>query len=132
MLVLVLVLVLVLGGARIRARLRLLSIGALVQDTAFLGGAAALEPDRARVAADTAGDLVALCASAGSAAGRGVIGAGRGRGEVGDVLGDRMAGADVGDADVRRFAGFAEGVVAGIEVLALLEAGVRNVGQVQK
>jgi hypothetical protein len=37
-----------------------------------------------------------------------------------DVLGRRMLAADGGDADVRGFAGFGEGVVARVEVLPLL------------
>lgn len=39
---------------------------------------------------------------------------------MGDVLRDRVAGADAGDADIRGFAGFAEGVVARVEVFAFL------------
>ena len=39
---------------------------------------------------------------------------------VRDVFGERVLGADLGDADVGGFAGFGEGVVAGIEVFALL------------
>jgi hypothetical protein len=39
---------------------------------------------------------------------------------VRDVLGDRMLATDLGDAYVRGFAGFGEGVVAGVKVFALL------------
>ena len=82
----------------------------VAMQVAILDGAAVLEADRAWMSADASGDL-ALGAAAG---------VGRGGCEVGDVLGDWVAGADVGDAYVGGFAGFAEGVVAGIEVLALL------------
>lgn len=76
------------------------------------------------MAADAAGDLLAL--GAGTAAvvsTRGIVGTGRGCGQMRDVFGDGMAGADVGDADVGGFTGFAEGVVTGIEVLAFLDRG---------
>jgi len=43
---------------------------------------------------------------------------------VWDVLGNRMFAADLGDAYVRGFACFGEGVVATVEVLALLVVGV--------
>ena len=41
-------------------------------------------------------------------------------GQMGDVLGRRVLAADGGDADVGGFAGFGEGVVAGVEVFTLL------------
>jgi hypothetical protein len=44
-----------------------------------------------------------------------------GRGDVGDLLGVGVLAADLGDADVAGLAGFGEGVVAAVEVLALLE-----------
>ena len=44
-----------------------------------------------------------------------------GRGQMWDVLGERVLRADGSDADVRRFAGFGKGVVAGVKVFALLE-----------
>lgn len=64
-----------------------------MQVAALLHGAAALEADRARVSADAAWDLLALCADAASVArrGGGVVGTWRGCGEVGDVLGDWVA-----------------------------------------
>lgn len=73
-----------------------------VEEAALLHGTAALEPDRARVSTDAAWDLLALCANAASVAGccGWVVGAGRGCGEVGDVLGDWVARTDAGDADV--------------------------------
>lgn len=77
---------------------------------AFLNGAAAGEADRAWVSADATGDL-----ALGAGAGVGRCGC-----EVGDVFWDGVAGADVRDAYVGGLAGFAEGVVAGIEVLAFL------------
>ena len=43
-----------------------------------------------------------------------------GRGQMWDVLGERVLRADGGDADVGGFAGFGEGIVAGVEVFALL------------
>lgn len=84
------------------------------------------------MATDAARDLLALVVyTAPVARGRcRVIGTGRRRGEVGDILGDGMAGTDVGDAHVGGFAGLAEGVITGIEVFALLvrgkEPAVRN------
>jgi hypothetical protein len=95
-----------------------------MQITTLLHGRAALEADRAWVSADAAGDLLADTCDATSIAGAtGVRGAWRSRSEVGDVLRDRVAGADAGDADIRGFAGFAEGVVARVEVFALLFVG---------
>ena len=38
-----------------------------------------------------------------------------------NVLGDRVFAADLGGTDVLSFAGFREGVVAGVEVFALLK-----------
>ena len=73
------------------------------------------------MSADAAGNLLADASGAASIASTaGVLGTGGGRCEVGDVLWDRVAGADAGDADIRGFAGFAEGVVARVEVFALL------------
>lgn len=48
---------------------------------------------------------------------------GVGRSEMGDVFWERVLGADGGDAAFGCFAGFGEGVVAGIEVFALLLGG---------
>ena len=42
-----------------------------------------------------------------------------------NILGDGVLAADLGDAYVGGFAGFGEGVVAGVEVLALLWRFVR-------
>lgn len=88
----------------------------------LLHGAAALESDRARVSADAAWNLLALCAHAATIAGGcgWVVGPWRGCGEVGDVLGDWVARADAGDADIRGFAGFTESVVARVKVFTLL------------
>lgn len=71
-----LALVLVLLRTRIGARLRVVHIGALVQETAFLGGAAGQKADRAWVAADAAGNLLALRAGTASiiAGGCGIVG----------------------------------------------------------
>jgi hypothetical protein len=41
-------------------------------------------------------------------------------GEVGDVVGLRVFGADGGNTCVRSLAGLGEGIVAGVEVLAFL------------
>ena len=71
--------------------------------------------------ADAAGDLLSLSTGTRTIAGRSrIVGAGRGGGQVRDVLGDGMLGTDVGDADVGGFAGFAQGIIAGVEVFALL------------
>ena len=43
-----------------------------------------------------------------------------GRGDVRNLLGVGVFAADLGDADVASFAGFGEGIVAAVEVLALL------------
>lgn len=81
------------------------------------------------MSADTAGDLLADARGATSTAGRaGVCGTWRSRSEMGDVLRDRVAGADAGDADIRGFAGFAESVVARVEVFALLRMWKRENG----
>jgi len=45
------------------------------------------------------------------------------RARVRDVFGDGVFAADLGGADVLGFAGFGEGVVAGVEVFALLQGG---------
>ena len=45
-----------------------------------------------------------------------------GRGEMGDILRQRMLGTDRGHAHVGGFPGFREGVVAGVEILAFLMA----------
>lgn len=86
-------------------------------EIALLDGRATLEADRARVSADTAGDLLTSLGTDAATAGRV---AGRGRCEVGDVFRDWVAGADIGDAYVGGFAGFAEGVVARVKVFAFL------------
>jgi hypothetical protein len=79
------------------------------------------------VSADAAGNLLADASGAASIASTaGVLGTGGGRSEMGDVLWDWMAGADAGDANIRGFAGFAEGVVARIKVFALLCGGKRE------
>lgn len=72
--------------------------------------------------ANAARDLLSLGTGTRTVAGRrGIVGTGRGGGQMGDVLGDRMLGADVGDADVGGFAGFAQGIITGVEVFALLK-----------
>lgn len=99
-----------------------------VQEAGLLHGTATLEPDRARVPTHAAGDLLAsLCADAAAVAARcgRVVGARRGRGQVGDVLGNRVARPDVGDAYVGGFAGFTEGVVARVKIFAFLYFGDR-------
>lgn len=94
--------------------------GASVQETGLLDGASTLKTNRSWVPADAAGHLLAsLGADAAAVAGR-YGGAGRRRRQVWDVFGNRVPGANVGDADIRRLAGLAEGVVAGVEVLAFL------------
>lgn len=51
------------------------------------------------------------------------------RGDVWNLLGVGVFAADLGDADVASFAGFGEGVVAAVEILALLQGVVsRNWG----
>lgn len=71
--------------------------------------------------ADAARNLLSLGTGTRTIAGRsGIVGAGRGGGQMRDVLGDGMLGTDVGDADVGGFTGFAQGIIAGIEVFALL------------
>jgi len=76
---------------------------------ALLDRRPALEPDRARMSTDTAGDLLSALGT--DAATANWVG-GRCRCEVGDILGDWVAGADVGHAYVGGFTGFAESVVA--------------------
>jgi glucose-6-phosphate isomerase len=98
------------------ASLALAETRAAVQEAAaLLDGTAALEPDRARVATEAAGGLLALTANAATDAAvvwGGVAGARRGCCQVGDVLGHWVAGSDIGHAYVGGFARFAESVVA--------------------
>lgn len=61
----------------------------------------------------------------------GAVGAHEARGgEVGDVFGEGVLGADGGDATFGGFARFGEGVVARVEVLALLCSGKAGVSGV--
>ena len=68
--------------------------------------------------AGSAGDPGAVGAVLGGPAGS--LAGGRGRGDVWDLFGVGVLAADLGDADVTSFAGLGEGVVAAVEVLALL------------
>ncbi len=98
-----------------------------LQEATLLHGRAALKADRAWVSADAAGNLLADAGGAASVTDTaGVLGTGGSGSEMGDVLWDWMAGADAGDADIRGFAGFAEGVVARVKVFALLCGGKRE------
>lgn len=73
------------------------------------------------MATEAAGDLLPLAASAASVAScSGIVRTRRGCSQVGNIFGNRMAGANIGDANVRGFAGLAESVVARIEVLPFL------------
>lgn len=92
--------------------------GAPVQEARLLHGAPALKIDR-WVSANAAGLLSSLGADAAAVTGR-YGGARRRRCQVWDIFGHWMPGSDVGDADIRRLAGFAEGVVARVEVFAFL------------
>jgi hypothetical protein len=98
------------------AGLALAETGAAVQEaTALLHGTAALEPDRAWVAAEAAGGLLALSANAATDAAvvwGGVVGARRGCCQMGDILGHWVAGSDVGYANVGGFARLTEGIIA--------------------
>jgi hypothetical protein len=58
--------------------------------------------------------LLAVAVLYAGAAGRG------GRGDVGDLLGVGVFAADLGDAHVSSLSGLGEGIVAAVEVLALL------------
>lgn len=49
-----------------------------------------------------------------------------------DVLGDGVLAAYLGDAGVRGFAGFGEGVVAAVEVFAFLDPTCERGGRVEK
>ena len=58
-----------------------------------------------------------------------ILSRGCGRGDVRDLLGVGVFAADLGDAYVASFAGLGEGVVAAVEVLALLQGVIsRNWG----
>lgn len=82
--------------------LGIISAGCLLQETALLGRASALEPNGAGVATDAASrDLLTLGAGTTAVAGGGgIIGTGRSGREMGNVLGNGVLGANVGDADV--------------------------------
>jgi hypothetical protein len=67
------------------------------------------------VAADAAGDLLSTLGADTT-----IAGVGRCRGKVWDVFGEWVAGTDVGHAYVGGFAGFAEGVIARVEVFTFL------------
>ena len=84
----------------------------------FLDGAAC------QLALTVGGDAVSVAVAIAIA----VLAGGRGRGDVWDLFGVGVLAADLGDADVTSFAGLGEGVVAAVEVLALLRpwlAGMR-------
>lgn len=108
--------------ARVSARLRLICVSPLLQETALLGGTATLETHRAGMATDATGDLMALGARATSivTGSCGVVRSRGGCGQMGNVFRNRMAGADVGHTDIRGFAGFAEGIITGIKIFAFL------------
>jgi len=86
-----------------------------MQEAAFLHRAPALtaKPREHVLTTDGAANL-AILRWAGSVAGGGC-------GEVGDVFWKGVLGADRGDANVGGFAGFAEGVVARVEVFTFLK-----------
>lgn len=96
-----------------------------MQEAAFLHRAPALtaKPREHVLTTDGAANL-AILRWAGSVAGGGC-------GEVGDVFWKGVLGADRGDANVGGFAGFAEGVVARVEVFTFLER-VRRVCEVEE
>lgn len=92
-----------------------------VEEATLLDGATALKADRARVAANATRDLLTLSTDAATITGRsGVIGTWGGGCQVWNVLRNWVAGADVGDADVRSFAGLAQSIVTRVKVFALL------------
>jgi len=87
-----------------------------VEKAALLDGAPALAADAARQAMSC--DTVQLVSVAAASLRRV---AHVGGGEMRDVLWERVFGPDAAGVDAACFAGFREGIVAGIEVLALLE-----------
>jgi hypothetical protein len=113
---------------------------ALHEATFFANRTAALESNRAWMAADATGhgpraahdvaDIVVAAAAVDDACtgdrSGGVLGAGGCGCEMGDVFGHGVTRADACDAYVGGFAGFAEGVVAGVEVFAFLELSVKT------
>jgi hypothetical protein len=77
--------------------------GAAMEETGLFDGTAALEADGAGMAAETAGDGVALGVDGGAGAvaiGDRAVGTRRRGGQVRDILRDRVARADIGDADI--------------------------------
>lgn len=76
----------------------------------FLDGAAC------HLALTVGGDAVSVAVAIAVA----VLARGRGRGDVWDLFGVGVLAADLGDTDVTSFAGLGKGVVAAVEVLALL------------
>jgi hypothetical protein len=80
-----------------------------VQEGVFLDGAAC---QVALAVVDAVSVAVAIAVA--------VLAGWGGRGDVWDLLGVGVLATDLGDADVTSFAGLGEGVVAAVEVLALL------------
>lgn len=73
------------------------------------------------MAADATRDRLSLRTNTGSVARSRVIGTGRRGCQMWDVFGQRVTGADVGNANVRSLAGLAQSVVSRVEVLPFLE-----------
>lgn len=99
-----------------------------VKEATLLDGATALEADRARVAANAARNLLTLRTDAAAIPGPSGVVSTRGGGcQVWNVLRNWVAGADVGDADVRSFAGLAQSIVTRVKVFALLELVLQHI-----
>lgn len=73
------------------------------------------------MAADATRDRLSLRTNTGSVARSRVIETGRRGCQMWDVFGQRVTGADVGNANVRSLAGLAQSVVSRVEVLPFLE-----------
>lgn len=88
--------------SRIRSTLGIFSVGFLLQEATLLSRSPARETYRSRMTADAvSGDLLSLIGgTAVVASSGGVVGTGRGGRQVGDVLGDRVLRANVGNANI--------------------------------
>lgn len=99
----------------------LLDTGATLQEAVLLSRAAALEPRRAGMPADTSRHRMALDARGRAVVCSGVVRPRGRRRQVRDILRHGVTRPNVGHAHVRRLAGLAERIITRVEVLAFLE-----------
>lgn len=100
----------------------LLDTGATLQEAVLLSRAAALEPRRAGMPADTSRHRITLDARGRAVVCSGVVRPRGRRRQVRDILRHGVTRPNVGHAHVRRLAGLAERIITRVEVLAFLLA----------